>query len=342
MIEVYKKENLTKDDINAWEKLWNELDTAHFFNSYNWYIACRSGLQDNINVWFSYVNNNLIGVFLLYKKRRYGINCLCSANQIYSDKCSILLDNDHKDALVDILFQIAGHLPIVLDEVPESWGYDLNNQTIKEESSVNPYVRLDEDILCQVKKKEWNSIKNKAKNSTFSLEIFFSGEAHAKIDYLWEIEEKSNKPVRKRATFKNEAVKKMYELASDSKEAVLAILFDDQKPIAHMFGYNIKEKTFHAHHMAFVQEYFHKTPGKLLIYLLIEQLRKMNFWIFDFSRGETLLKKQYAKYREWNCAYYYSTSLPVKMWFRICIYVKNFYKAVKQLLKEFYQAYIKP
>lgn len=336
MLRVSEKDELSEKDIKDWVELWNKLHTAHFFNSYSWYIACREVLKQNINIWYVYYETVLIGIFSLCKTTRYGIECWDIIGKPYTDKCSILFHSDYCYLLSRIFHEIGKSTPVVLEEVPEAWKYDEDNSILHEVASINPFVNLDEDILCQVKRKEWNNIRRKFEKSSYFFKIFNANEVRDNIHVLWEIENQSNKPSKNRAMFKTELTKTFFQKISEANESVLAVLYDDEKPIAHMFGYNIKNKVFHAHHMSFVQEYFKETPGKIVIYWLICYLKKNDFRVFDFSRGETMLKKHFSTYRETNYVFYYNCSATVNIWFEVCIYIKEKYYGVRHSVKRWH------
>ena len=336
MLTISEKDELSEKDIKDWKELWKNLDTAHFFNSYRWFVACKDGLKQNVGIWFVYYDSVLIGIFVLCKSRRYGIECWSIIGKPYTDKCSILYNRNYYDFLSQIFFEIGKTIPVVLEEVPEACKNDENNIVLHEMASINPFVNLDEDILRQVKRKEWNNIKRKSENSELVFKVFKANEVSDNIHILWEIESQSNKPSKNRAMFESEQTKDLFQIVSETNESVLFVLYDGEKPIAHMFGYNIKNKVFHAHHMSYVQEYFKQTPGKIVIYRLICYLKENRFKVFDFSRGETMLKKHFSSYKETNYIYYYNCSTIVEKWFMVCMYVKEKYFDVRHILKRWY------
>lgn len=336
MLIISEKSILSEQDILAWEELWNRLDTSHFFNSYQWFLACKDGLQQNVSVWFAYYESILVGIFPLCKIRKYGLTCWGIIGRPYADKCSILYDRMYDDYLEQFLHEIGKTTPVVLEEIPASWEMDGNDQILYEHSSINPYVRLDEDILYQVKRKEWNSIKRKAEKSKLFFKVYSNDDVCKNIHVLWEIESQSNKPSRNRALFDRDKVKNLFYIVANSDKSVLCVLYDGEKPIAHMFGYNIKNIVFHAHHMSYSQEYFKQTPGKVVIYRLISYLQEKEFKIFDFSRGETMLKKHFSLYKESNYEYYYNCSMFSRTWFKICLYVKEKYYDARHRIKKWY------
>ncbi|MFG6342221.1 MAG: GNAT family N-acetyltransferase [Lachnospiraceae bacterium] len=336
MLNVSEKNELSEKDIKNWGELWGNIETAHFFNSYSWYIACREGLKQKIHIWYVYCEKALIGVFPLCKTSRYGIECWGIIGKPYTDKCSILFHSDYCQFLSQIFQEIGKKTPVVLEEVPETWKFDDSNPVLLEVASFNPFVNLDEDILCQVKRKEWNSIKRKSEKNGFYFKILYAKDVQNNIHVLWEIENQSSKPSKKRAMFETELTKNFFQKISDANECVLAILYDGEKPIAHMFGYNIKDKFFHAHHMSFVQEYSKETPGKLVIYRLICHLKEKGVSVFDFSRGETMLKKHFSIYRETHYDFYYNCSAIVKKWFEVCKYIKGKCYDVRHSVKNWY------
>lgn len=336
MLTISEKYELDENDIKDWEKLWKNSDTAHFFNSYSWFLGCRDGLNQSLRIWFVYCEAVLIGIIPLCKTRKYGIECWGIIGKPYTDKCPILFDKHYYDDLPQVLHEIGKTMPVVLEEVPESWKNDENNSILHEVASINPFVNLYEDVLSQVKRKEWNNIKQKSEKVKFVFKVFKEEDLHDNIHVLWEIESQSNKPSKNRAMFQSEKIKDLFHIVSGASESMLFVLYDGEIPIAHMFGYNIKNKIFHAHHMSYVQEYSKQTPGKIVIYWLICYLKEHGFQIFDFSRGETMLKNHFSTYKESNYICYYNCFVPVQVWFKFCMFIKRRYYDVRHMIKRLY------
>lgn len=336
MIDIVIKNELGNIEINEWLDLWRKLETATFFNSYLWYMSCKNGLNQNINIWYVYDSQILVGIVLLCKERRFGIPCYRIIGQPYTDKCSILLDESYRQMLPQILSIAGNGLPVIIDEVPISCHYNDEHIFLEDEASINPYIDLTEDIYYQVKRKEWNSIKRKSERCPYTFKIFCGKDAHEHINILWEIENSSNKLSKHRAMFDMEQTRTLFQLASAGEDAILAVLYDDEKPIAHMYGYNIKKRVFHAHHMAYLQEYFKDTPGKIVIYKLLKYLKENEFQIFDFSRGDTMLKRHFSTYREINYSYYCNLSFFSKFWFKTNLWIKRKYKVIRHHIKIWY------
>lgn len=336
MLTISEKSILNEQDILDWEELWDRLENSHFFNSYQWFLACKDGLQQNLKVWFAYYESSLVGIFPLCKIRKFGITCWGIIGRPYADKCSILFDIEYNDYLEQFLHEIGNTTPIVLEEVPDSWEMGGNDYLLYGLSSINPYVKLDEDVLSQVKRKEWNNIRRKAEKSDLIFKVHSNEDVCKNIHILWEIESQSNKPSKNRAMFETDKVKKLFDIVSNSNKSVLFVLYDGERPIAHMFGYNIKNLVFHAHHMSYSQEYFKQTPGKIVIYWLICYLQEKGFKVFDFSRGETMLKKHFSSYRETNYEYYYNCSMLFRIWFKSCLWIKEKYYDTRHCIKKWY------
>lgn len=331
MLLVLEKDELNSKDIWDWQELWEELDSVSFFSSYSWYLACRDGLKQCIHVWYVYYEGELIGIFPFCLIRRNGVTCWGIIGKPYTDKCAVLMNSKYFYLLSEILSEIGRSTPVLMEEVPGGWKVD--NAVLVDKASVNPFVLLKEDILRQVKRKEWNNIKSKSENKGYIFRLFRGEEVRKNIHIIWEIEKQSNKPARKRTMFDSEAAKALFVKASEGRDTILAVLFDGVKPIAHMFGYTVKNKVFHAHHMSFLEEYSKDTPGKIVIYLLISNLKERGFDIFDFSRGETMLKKHFSTYKEINYNYYFNCTWNVRLWFRLCMSIKRGYRTLRHSVK---------
>lgn len=335
MLEIVLKSKIEQEDEDDWIKLWRRSKQSHFFNSPYWYNACSNGLLQKISIWFVYDNTRLIAIVPLCKSIKYAIPCLSTIGNPYTDKCPILVDDDYFSEIPNILSQIGKHKPVILCEVPEGWKTVLSGNQLVEYSSINPFIRLNEEILCQVKRGEWNNVKRKAEKTSYCFKVLIGEEAYKNINILWDIETTSNKPKRKRAMFRQERVKALFTVASLSDCSLLAVLLDNDIPIAHMFGYRV-DNTFLAHHMAFREEYFKDVPGKIVIVKLISYLSESGCDVFDFSRGETLLKKHFSTYREINNNHYCNLHFVNMQWFRLVILSKNIYKKIRHKSKQLF------
>lgn len=337
MLEIVLKDKIEQADEDEWINLWSKSKHSHFFNSPYWYKACLTGLLQKISIWFVYDNTRLIAIIPLCKSIKYAIPCLSTIGNPYTDKCPILIDDKYFSEIPNILSQIGKNKPIILCEVPEGWNISLSRNLLMAYSSSNPFIRLNEEILHQVKRGEWNNVKRKAEKTPYCFKVFRGMDAHKIINILWDIEATSNKPKRRRAMFRLEKVKAMFEIASMSDCSLLAVLFDNDLPIAHMFGYSVGN-TFLAHHMAFREEYFKDVPGKIVIVKLISYLLEFGCEVFDFSRGETVLKKHFSTYREINNNYYCNLHWINRQWFRLVMLSIKIYKKLRHRIKQLFLA----
>ncbi|NUM33610.1 MAG: GNAT family N-acetyltransferase [Candidatus Brocadiae bacterium] len=327
---------LNDKDIEQWKDLWEKSNQSTFFNSYDWYHVCKEILKEDIVVFFIWKGKKLTAIAPLMKKNVYGIQCLTLFGEPYTDKITILSEQCEPTILKEILEELSKNNSIVLKELEETCINEWIEGHLYEIASENPYVNLKEDLKTQVKKKEWNLLVNKLKNQPFSFELYKREEAQKWISLLWEIEERSNKVERHRNLFRSLKAKELFLRIANSHMTVLAVLKYRGKPIAHMLGYNIKGIVFMAHHMAFDLEYKKMLPGKVLIVALLTHLQEKNFKIFDFSRGQTILKRHFSIYEKKNYNVYLPSNLVDKIWWNLVLEIKKKIKKYEKLIKLIY------
>ena len=334
MLQIIKKGYLNDCDVAEWKLLWDTVKSATFFNSYNWYNACVHSMFPNIIVWFVYQDDRLIAVLPLEPMRSWLIPCLMTYGQPYSSKSTILIREDYTAMLPQILKQLGESKLVVLNEIEESQCSDFISYVLHETASVSPYVNLKQDIYQQVKKQEWNYISKKAYKSDYQFIVYHAENAYQRVNTIWEIEQRSNKPKRSRNIFTTKAVKDFYRQISATPEATLAVLQDGDKAIACLFGFYVKGNNFLVDYMSYDEAYKRNTPGKLVIVLLLRYLMEHGCVKFDFSRGETIIKKHYSTYRENNYTLFCNVRKWQLNWLKLCLWLKHCYYYQRRFLKK--------
>jgi len=326
MLQILKKDQLSDEDIIEWKILWSKEESATYFNSYDWYIACKQTMFPNIEVWFVYQDGEFIAVVPLDSEKFSKIQCLVTYGQPYTDKSTILIKKNYLKLMPNIMQNLSKEKPVVLTEIEESQCIGFLPDTLHEIACANPYIDLNQDIMQQVKKYEWNKLKRKIDKMDFNFVVYQGEQASQHIDTVFKIEELSNKIKRSRGLFISETIRDLYRKVSESPETIIALLLDDDKAIACILGFYCKEKYFLLHNWSYDEAYQKEAPGRLILFMILQYLIERNCIKFDFSRGVSIIKKHFSTYSENNYCLYYSAKKIYLLWFRIVIALnKNHY-----------------
>lgn len=333
MFKIEKIDNLDSKTIKEWKKLWEVCPNRNYFNSVEWF--------QNYTITFSikkyiilkgYDNKELQFILPLVQISKNTFTCIGGR---YLDKVSLLYNGEIKTIINEIKkYAIKTKKSIILSECDFSIDCIDNENLIIEFASDNPYVELNQDLNLIVKKKEKRYIEGiLRKNESLNFKIIIGKNIQNYIENIFDIESRSNKIKRKKALFRNDNVKDLFRNIAKTDYGMLCILCYNEIPIAHMFGLIASPKKFMAYHMAFDQVYGRLQPGKLVIYYLLNYFKKIKYDIFDFSRGNSLLKKHFSIYSSKNYNIYINPNIFLKFRF-ICR--KKIIK-IKALIKRYYK-----
>lgn len=333
MLDIIEYEDITEKLEKQWQELWEKSLNSNFFNTTKWFKICRNVFEINkIKIITITDNKEIVAIFPFQQNK----NILFSPGGKYLDNSTILLLNNEAEYIETFLnFVKKNKYKIIINELSENLAkkFEMYKTCILEFSSNNPFANLNFDINEIVKSKERRAIKSIInKNEDIKVKIFQGKECSEHINDIFDIESKSNKVKKNKALFNKEEAKKIFSMISENNEAFLTIFFIGNEKIAHLFGIRTKKKLM-AYHMAYKQEYYKLQPGKIIIYNLLEYLKKNKYEIFDFSRGDSVVKRHFSNnnIRKYNIYINFGILLKTKI---ICkkikVKVKN---KVKELIK---------
>lgn len=334
MYKIVKTNRIDIKTIEEWKELWSLSKNKNYFNSFEWFENYIFSFSITKYILLKgYSDNKLQFLLPLIQTSYKQLKCIGGK---YLDKVSFL----YKDNLICCLESIEQYakknrITIILYECDFDINIIKNGDFIIEIASDNPYVDLTKDINNVMKHKEKRYIENIIrKNKELNFKIMIGKETQKYIETIFNIENKSNKLKRKKALFINENCKNLFRNISKTEYGMLCILYYNNIPIAHMYGLIAHPKTFMAYHMAYDIEYRKYQPGKLVIYYLLNYLRQESYYKFDFSRGNSMLKRHFSVESVKNYNIYINPNICVKMHL---MYKKNmlFLKNItKKILRE--------
>jgi CelD/BcsL family acetyltransferase involved in cellulose biosynthesis len=265
-------------------------------------------------------SGNLVGLAPLFvRKTRYysmPVKEMCFIGTGLSDRQDFLIVDGNIRILHEIVSTICWHERewdiVQLDQIPEenlfaSEDFDAALRAEHEDSSLCPYVRIrgDWDPYYKGLGKKFNrDMKHKQNRlSRFGYWEFRTEPAppHG-IDTLIETLAKTEEQSRKQGAKPFFSIRKNREfLIKFSHLCIPKGWFDfstitvHDVPIAYLIGFRYNSK-YYAYNMAFLEEYYAASPGKLLINEKLKWCFESSGAImeFDFLRGDTYIKALWA------------------------------------------------
>ena len=333
MYKIVKINELNEETIKEWKELWNLSKNKNYFNSFEWFENYTSTFSIKQFILLKgYSTKGLEFILPLIYVKKNNLKCIGGK---YLDKVSFLY-NDNPMKCIDNLKRYAkeNHISITLYECDFNTCFLENKDCIIEFASDNPYVDLNQNLDNVIKSKEKRYIKNIIrKNNEVNFKIIVGKNAQNYIETIFDIENRSNKPKLRKALFIDDKSKNLFRKISQTKYGMLCILYYNGLPIAHMLGLIVPNQTFMAYHMAYDKQYRKYQPGKLVIYHLLNYLKNQSYSIFDFSRGNSILKRHFSIENAKHYNIYINPNLNIKIHF---IYKKNIIflkKNIKKILK---------
>lgn len=155
-----------------------------------------------------------------------------------------------------------------------------------------PFINLENFSFKKKEKHDYVRLKNRA-NEFFAKEIIFefnSAKNHSSLKEFMSI----HKDRWNGGIFKKEKIVTFFEDILQDEGVVLSKLFVDNIAIAYHFGYIDSNNTFHSFIPAYSKKYETLSPGKLLLFHMIESAQKQGLKKFDFGRGAEGYKYWFA------------------------------------------------
>jgi CelD/BcsL family acetyltransferase involved in cellulose biosynthesis len=148
---------------------------------------------------------------------------------------------------------------------------------------------------------------------------------------MQEIEKRSHKKAKGIDLFSEEDASKLYYafLENAPENCMIGYLSENGRKIAHVFGFAYK-RTFLCTHMAFDEKYVNIGAGKIIIFKLLEELCDLEFCAFDFSKGDSQVKRELMSSFPSQYNLFFSRNAPVLFWWKLAIFLRSIVKNAKR------------
>lgn len=309
---------LTTDLLERWQQLWNDSTDAHFFNSPQWFLSCRASFGLTTYTLVTVEKEGIMeGILPLVHETKFGLPVLCSPGERFVDKSSLLLRKNDPSLLSILISQLTQMGTFYLQEVSTQIADAIvqeNKTIIKKTASTNYYLSLENDPLQHMSNKNRNKIRNKITKYQEHLSYkCFRGDPRG-LDLAFEMDKRSTKRKQGKSTFVRERERNFFKqlLKKNGQNVTVDILFYDNIPVIYGIGFASK-KTFYACVTAYDDTYSFLSPGKMLHFYMFERLKADGKMLFDFSRGVTVLKKEFTPLYHTQYDLFYTQNVLLKL-----------------------------
>jgi len=345
-------EKITKMDrgfLRQWRLFWRNTKYSHLFNSPEWFVACLKTFKNRSFTIFISRNQKtgeIQTIVPLVSGSFLGFECLKSPGERFLDKSSIL-SNGKFEPFARILLEVKKEYPFLISEVSQDLISKLSETKILNssfiESCLSFYLPLETEPFRFLSKKQKSKIKNKFLR--FRRKIRFlritGSRALQYLSVAGKVERKSTKKDLGIKVLDDKLfINLVKNLVALGKKIDLSLIYYDKEPFVFSIGF-IDKKVYYALQTSFDKKYAHLSPGKLLLYFLLPELKRKGVKIFDFSRGENQLKKEFTKFRTQQFNIFYHPNPLINNSWKIALLARKtissnrkFYEFIKKNIKK--------
>ncbi len=334
--------------LKEWHQLWEGSGYAHIFNGPEWFLLYKNLYKEKTyKILTIREKGELVGILTLVQEKQAGIKTYKNPGGKYLDRSTLLLKDINDELLKSMLLVLKTLGNIHLPEMPEAFAkkiIELDKDFSIQTGSINPYLIIDDDPTrhpsSSIKRDIANTIAKHGKKLKFKS---FAGDSDS-LKKAIGIDHKSAKMKQGKATFVNNNERLLFNtlLETYKKDFIVDMIFLDDNPFVYSIGIRYKN-TFHGINTSFDEAYKQLQPGKLLFHFIIKNLQKEKVQIYDFSRGTSPLKREFAPLALTQYHLFYSKYTWIPKWWGLhdqaieyLINNKLFYNNYCKIKKLFY------
>ncbi len=318
-MNVLVKHQLNKEFLDKWHILWEKAYNPHLFNTPEWFLAyCEVfDVKDSL-VLFIEEKGQLVALLPLVYDKVFGIRALVSPGGRFLDKSSLLLrlnDDSCINLIIKKLMSIDSFYLHELSKELSDMIVKSNRELLVREASINPYIPLTGDPFQYLAKDNKNKIFNRVKRNKEHLKYRnFLGDPAA-LEIAFTVDEISYKKTKGKPVFSSEREKSFFRklLVMCKQHIVVNVVYYDNVPIVYDIGYLYKN-TYQGALTSYNTNYRNLSPGKLLLYFILQRVKKEGLDTFDFSRGSSVFKSEFTNLSYPQYDAFYAKNLIVKYW----------------------------
>jgi len=335
-------QTLNEKLINDWKELWENAANASFFNSYEWFLVCLKTYNiTDYKILLCYQENKLMAILPGVMKNKFGAPVLTSASGLEHVPGSPLLVRNYESGLIKYAVDAFGRQHnIYISHVNEDLAKEIKKaykQVLASTIAKHPYIDFSKDANSFFSDRARREVRNKMKGAGGALSYSLDevGEnSHQILQTLIAVDQGSAKKLKGEDTFSEQINIDLFKniLYLCPQFVRIAYLKYHDRPIAYIFNFasNYSLEEFHT---AYLADHAKLSPGKMLLYQLVDDLSQKTFKKYEFGLGFTGLSPDV----EFQYDIYYSRHTVIRLWWHIL----NTIRRTKQVLfhRDFFKDY---
>jgi hypothetical protein len=335
MYNIVTIKHIDDEFIKEWKELWESAKNANIYNSYEYFLtSLEISHNKNYKIYVCYKDKKLVALLPLQKYKCFGIGVWGTINKDHLVDTPFLMKKYDRNLFESFFSQIFAEGNVYIQKVDDGASELLHKiypNTLFSLISVNPLVPLDGDPFVS------------ASQSTIKLlrKIIRKNEGHLRFEMhntnlpkhmqtLLNFQKSTSKSKRSMDIFADKETKTYYvNLAKNASQIVwICFLYLDDILIAYQYGF-LYRNIFVGDQIAYHDDYKKIRAGKLMVYYIIEELKKLGkVKLLDQGGGISSYKMEFSS--EYRLLYniYYSRNIFVMMWWKMI----NKTRRIKQIL----------
>lgn len=332
-IKIDTYHQLENQLIKEWEEAWKKSDRAHIFNSPYWYQACVNSKKYKkllILVCRSNENNGeILGMLPLVLSKKLGFTVYLSPGDKYLDKSTLFLANESERVRKALLTKLEEFGNYYLTEVSET-DTALITKTLPRvgisQCSEGRYLPITGEPFKFVSRENVRRLRKRIRDNAEILNFKISLNNIAdNIKIIKEIENESPKKNTYQDVFSDKFLEDLcLNIQNLHKNSLnFTFLYYKNEPICYKYGF-ITNNIYHYSNTAYKTNFKNLSPGRLLMFLTIDELFKRGIKLIDFSRGDTLFKRGFTPYTYRQYSIYHLDNIFVMSIWKFLYLAKNY------------------
>jgi CelD/BcsL family acetyltransferase involved in cellulose biosynthesis len=294
---------LTGELTSELTRFWNENPHAHIFNACDWFSAAavQNTNADKVLIIARDARQEIL-LYLLAEESRDRLSLLGSP---FLEKASLLTaEKCPEDDLGEVLRQLLQrYSQVSFQEMPQEvldsfLSASKGRLHFVRFSSVAPFFDLYHPMLSRKRRKDLKRLSRKLEREHGPLEIKVEKMTPRHLELMKAIEgdsgkEEKGRDMMNRPVFFSFLENIVQHYQNGQRAAVIGLMLLNDQPVAHLAGV-ICNRTFLGVHIASSEAFLRYSLGGVLIFNMLEPLKKWGVQTVDFGRGTNVLKQKFA------------------------------------------------
>jgi|SRR5579885_375751 len=321
---------LDESFIKQWKQLWENAANANIYNSYEWFCTYMEiSKNKSYEIHVCYNDGKLVALLPLQHYRCFGIAVYGTLDKEHLGDSAFLLESFDKELLriffTDLfkkrkalyLQKIDEKAVTILHEMFPTLFFSLISVNPFIDLRGNPFVSASSTMLSQMK-------KILRKNEGHIQFTSYNTNLQTHLQTMFALQEESSKKARGMDIFANEDNKHYFQSLTKhcSRFVRINFLYFDSQPVAYEYGFLYKDK-YTGEQISYHNGYKKISPGKLIVYFLLDYLAKKDVVFVDQGGGINEYKMQFTSNYRLLYNLYYSDNFLFLFWWKLINHIRR-------------------